>query len=116
MITAIFVFSCFVEFVFIVVESCCWFGFVFLVCSTLLRALSCAAHLIPPIQQQTDPLHSSVCPVSRLVLILYVASPREDAKLVFEPFFPCSTSPRLHSEVFIFIVLHIRNHNSEVVR
>jgi hypothetical protein len=35
------------------VESCCWFGFMFLVCSTLLRAFGCAAHLIPPIQQET---------------------------------------------------------------
>jgi hypothetical protein len=31
-------FSCFVEFVFIVVVSCCWFGFVFLVCTTPLYA------------------------------------------------------------------------------
>jgi hypothetical protein len=73
---------------FIVVESCCWFGLMFLVCSTLLCAFGCAAHLISPIQQQTDPLHSSVCPASRLVLILHVTSPRYIAKLVFEPFFP----------------------------
>jgi hypothetical protein len=76
--------------VFIMVESCCWFEFMFLDCSTpLLHAFGCAAHLIPPIQQQTDPLHSLVCPASHLVLILYVASPRYVAKLIFEPFFPC---------------------------
>jgi hypothetical protein len=74
--TAIFVFNCFVEFVFNVVESCCWFGFVFSVCSTLLHAFGCAARLIQPLQQQNNPLHSMVCPASRLVLILYFTSPR----------------------------------------
>jgi hypothetical protein len=58
------------------VESCCWFGFVFLVCSTPLRAFGCASHLIPPIQQQSDLLYSSVCPASGLVLIICVTSPR----------------------------------------
>jgi hypothetical protein len=66
-------FSCFVEIVLIVVESCCWFGFVFFVCSTQLRAFGCATHWIPPIQQQINPLYSLVCPASRLVLILHVA-------------------------------------------
>jgi hypothetical protein len=66
---AIFIFSCFAEFVFIVVEYCCWFSFMFSVCSTLLVAFGCAAHLIPLIQQQTDPLHSLVYPTSRLMLI-----------------------------------------------
>jgi hypothetical protein len=42
-------FGYFVEFVFIVVESYCWFGFVFLICSTLLYAFGCATYLIPPI-------------------------------------------------------------------
>jgi hypothetical protein len=40
----------------------------FLACSTPLRAFGCAAHPIPPIQQQTDLIHSSVCPASCLVL------------------------------------------------
>jgi hypothetical protein len=86
---AIFVFSCFIEFVFIIVVSNCWFVIMFLVCSTLLCAFGFAAHLIPSIQHQTDPLHSSVCPASRLVLILHVTSLRYVAKHVFEPFFPC---------------------------
>jgi hypothetical protein len=34
---------------FIVVASYCWFGFMFLVCSTPLRAFGCVAHPIPPI-------------------------------------------------------------------
>jgi hypothetical protein len=65
-----------VEFVFIVIVSCCWFEFVFVVCSTPLHAFGCATDPIPPIQQQTDPMHSSVCPACRLVLILHVVGPR----------------------------------------
>jgi hypothetical protein len=65
----IFVFSCFVEFVFLVVESCCWFRFLFSILSTPLHAFVCVAHLFPPHQQQTNTLHSLVCPTNRLVLI-----------------------------------------------
>jgi hypothetical protein len=48
----------------------------FLVYSTLLRAFGCAAHLIPPLRQQIDPLHSSICLTSHLGLLLRFASPR----------------------------------------
>jgi hypothetical protein len=72
----IFIFRWFVEFVSIMVDSYCWFGFMFVVCSTPLCAFGCAARLIPPLQQQTNPLHSSVCPASYLVLIFHFASHR----------------------------------------
>jgi hypothetical protein len=41
----------------------------FAVFNTPLRAFGYAAHLIPPIQQQTDLLHSLVSPASCLMLI-----------------------------------------------
>jgi hypothetical protein len=72
----ILVLCCFVEFVSIVVKSCWCFGFVFSICSTPLHAFGYAARLIPPLQQQIDPLDSSICPARHLVLLLRFASPR----------------------------------------